>query len=272
LISQSIEISLDSFLDAWSLYPLGDIHKGHVGHDKLTLKKTVAAIADNPLAYWIGMGDYGEYIDWLDKRFDPSNVSRDMRVYEFRDVAQALNRVITKDLDPIKDKCLGIGRGNHEKAYTDRKSFDPAADLADRFKAKYLGYEALTRISVKGPDGRRRYSFVVYTHHGYGGGKKPGSHANNLNDMILGYDADLYIMGHDHRIITMKAARQYLNTSGKLITKEIALVNSGSFLNMKQDGIEGYEVKKGMLPLPVGCPYINIWCDRNYHVHMGIVA
>ena len=273
MIKQLIDIQLENYFDTWSLYPIGDLHKGHVGHDKFKLRKVVKEIEDNPNARWIGMGDYGEYIDWLDKRFDPDTVDKDMRVFEFKDIAQALNQRIIKDLEPIKDKCIGLLRGNHEKVYTDRKSFDPANDLAERFNVKYLGYESMTRISVKGPDGKRRYSLVVFAHHGFGGGKKPGSHANNMLDMVTGYEADLYILNHNHRIITMKSVRQHLNSSGNLVNKVQAFINGGSFLNMKQDGIEGYEVKKGLLPLPVGCPHVNISCDwKHSTANMELVA
>lgn len=265
MITQTITLTLDPYTTSWSLYPIGDIHKGHVGHDKNALRKVIKQIEDNPHAYWIGMGDYGEYIDWLDKRFDPNSVDKSVYVHEFKNVAQVLNRLIVTDLEPIKDKCLGLLRGNHEKTYAERKSFDPAADLAERFKVKYLGYEALTRITIKDIGGTNRYSLVVYTHHGFGAGKKPGSHVNNMLDMVLGYEADLYILGHDHRIITMKCMRKWLNTKGSLVNLPQCFLNSGSFLDMKQEGIEGYEVKKGMLPLPVGCPHANIKFKKKHN-------
>lgn len=271
MIIHTIEIKLDNYFDKWSIYPIGDIHLGNVGCDKLALRKTVREVDEKKDAYWIGMGDYAEFITHLDKRFEPENVDAKLRVQELARLVKHQTEQVIQELSPIQDKCLGIKRGNHEKTVSDRGEDDPARDLAEKLNTKYLGYESMTRIYVSGKDGRKRYGFVIYCHHGFGGGKKPGSHANNMLDLATNYDADLFIMGHVHRIQSMKTARLSLNTRGTLLSKDVAFIISGTYLRMKQEGMEGYEVKKGLPPTTIGSPYVNIFCDHHYNVHFELV-
>jgi len=271
MITHTVDIALDNYRDEWTIYPLGDIHLGNVGFDKLALRKTVQEIQKRENIVWIGMGDYGEFISHLDPRFDPENVDRKTKVQQLQFFAQHQVDEIEKELAPIANKCVGIKRGNHEKVISDRFLYDPAHDLAKRFNTKYLGYESMTRFYVSGKDGRKRYSVVAYAHHGFGGGKKPGSHANNLLDLAAYYEADLYITGHVHRLQSIKSTKLIINTSGKLLSRDVAFVNSGTYLRMKQEGMEGYEVKKGLPPTVIGSPHININYARHNSFSLEVV-
>lgn len=271
MITHTLEIKLDNYFDKWSIYPIGDIHLGNVGCDKPALRKTVKEISEKKDAYWIGMGDYAEFIGHLHPYFEPENIDKDLKIQQLRHFAKHQVNEVFKELSPIKDRLLGIKRGNHEKMVSDKGDYDPAQELSEMFETKYLGYESMMRIYVSGKDGRKRYGFVIYCHHGFGGGKKPGSHANNMLDLATSYDADLFIMGHVHRMQSMKTARLSLNTRGTLLSKDVAFIISGTYLKMKQEGMEGYEVKKGLPPTTIGSPYVNIFCDHHYNVHFELV-
>ena len=97
------------------LYALGDIHCGtiHCVEDKIQAK--VAEIDKEKNAYWIGVGDYGEFITPGDKRFDPSQKAIADWV-KTDDIAKSQEEWIIKLFDPIRKKCIGLLYGNHEDA------------------------------------------------------------------------------------------------------------------------------------------------------------
>ena len=57
--------------DVYRIVPLGDIHLGNAACDEALLQKTIEYIARTDRMYWIGMGDYSEFINIHDPRWDP---------------------------------------------------------------------------------------------------------------------------------------------------------------------------------------------------------
>ncbi len=149
MIIHKYKVELDNYwTDKWLIYPIGDIHWGHQGCDKVALRQTIRTVANNPYARWIGMGDYGEFITYQHPYFDPSSVDKSTRVWEMKQWARREVGKIADELYPIKDKCIGILRGNHEKFISDRGDIDPAQELAEKLQTKYLGYECMIRVYV----------------------------------------------------------------------------------------------------------------------------
>ena len=270
MIVHKVEIKVKTETIPWRLYPIGDIHLGNVGCDKAALRAIIKKVADDPAGHWIGMGDYAEYIGWTDPRFDAESIDADYKVNEFKYWGQRMNRDVMKYLEPIADKCIGILSGNHEKSVADRYLFDPARDLAKRLKTKYLMYECMLGFKVITDDGRTRYNFDAYCHHGFGGGRKPGGMLNNLVDLAAYYKVQLFIVGHNHKLIGTKTNQLRLTEKCKLKSDEIAFLVSGTFLRMKQEGMQGYEVKAGLLPTFIGSPYIEIWSHSNNNCRMEL--
>jgi hypothetical protein len=76
--------------------------------------------------------------------------------------------------------------------------------------------------------------------------------------LVNNWDADIYITGHDHKLASSVTPRLGINTKGEFTDRPVALVQSGTYLKTKQPGIQGYEVKKGLRPNPIGCSAISI--------------
>lgn len=260
---------------SWFLYPLGDTHYGNYGCDERALKRTIKEIETTTNAYWLGMGDYFDAIDWRDPRFDASSKNKDERIRENKYWIQREIRKGVKPYEPIFGKCLGLLEGNHERNIALRFSYSMVGDFASRINQYqptidedlenndlYLGYETLIHIGVTGNDcrqGKERYNIKIYAHHGFGGGKKPGSHANNLLDLATSVDADIYLLGHNHWLLTFAKPRLGLSRNGdRYIRKTLHFVNTGTYLKSKMLGHDGYEVVKGYSPTIIGSPIIKI--------------
>jgi hypothetical protein len=84
--------------------------------------KTRDEILNDPFTFWIGGGDYGEFIGFGDaKRFDPDSVSERVSVADLARLGKMTYEQIRDLFEPIKHKCLGLIVGNHEKQYMRRQ-------------------------------------------------------------------------------------------------------------------------------------------------------
>lgn len=194
--------------DTFTLYHLTDLHIGARACDEKLLKRDIAAIAADPNARWIGGGDYGEFIARKsDKRYREETLAPWLRGKPDI-VGQQRDRILDL-LTPIAGKCLGLGCGNHEDAvlsYYDRDIYHEivrgVAQAAGTKEAELAfgvqGFITLTFRRGRAGKSGNAWRFVVYSHHGAGGGRLPGGHALALGRTLSDYDCDLALLGHRH--------------------------------------------------------------------------
>jgi hypothetical protein len=156
--------------------------------------------------------------------------------------------IIRQLLEPIKDKILVIGTGNHE----DRISKETNIDVI-RLVAKQLGIEdryasnwwyLFLRFGEKEQGRKAPMCYQITGYHGSGGGRKVGGKANRLEEMSQTVIADLYIMGHTHKPLSTKSAiylPDYANNT--LNKKQLYYLMTNSFLDYG-----GYGEKLGFTP------------------------
>jgi hypothetical protein len=160
---------------------------------------------------------------------------------------EQINKLIDL-LEPIKDKILVIGTGNHE----DRIAKDTSIDVI-RLVARQLGIEdryadnwwyLFLRFGEKEQGRKAPMCYQITGYHGSGGGRKVGGKANRLEEMSQTVIADLYIMGHTHKPLSTKGAiyiPDYGNNS--LNKKQMYYLMTNSFLDYG-----GYGEKLGFAP------------------------
>src|SRR6185369_14362414 len=75
--------------------------------------------------------------------------------------------------------------------------------------------------------------YVIYGHHGNGGGKLPGNGLNALYHLAAGLPgADVYLMGHNTKLANARLSRAYTVWEGKKMYmrhRDVHLVNCGGF-------------------------------------------
>jgi len=266
---QKRTVTLDSKLDPIKIYPLGCMHIEHAGCQIDRLKADVKKISTEPNSFWIGLGDAGDYIHYLDKRFDPESLPAKFSIKDLATWGEVVNEEVEKILQPIAHKCLGVHMGNHEWTFFKKYGFNPAEDLAERLKTKYLAYEAFTLLQVK-EGNKGRYSCRIFSTHGFGGGRKTGGAINNIVDLTVNYEADIYFMAHVHKIGSTKEAQCGITDRCEFKKNDKAYCISGTYLDSKQIGLTGYEVRMGGKPSSVGCPHVTVWCNSNYEKQMAV--
>jgi len=253
-----------------SIVPLGDVHIGNAACDERKLKQTIEFIRETG-SKWIGMGDFAEFIQLNDPRFDVDSFADWIQVAHLGDLVGAQRDRFLSMIEPIASQCRGIIEGNHERAirrHYERDvyleivtgikklgGFEPDVDLAlgvggwinlKYYRSKHRKKQGLTQIRVN-------------AHHGFTGGRLSGAKALNMQRWLWTHNAHLIIFGHSHNTSTMIEATEYLNTAGDVVYMPRFGCYSGTFLRSSAPvGKELYSERKGYLPLPLGGVRIRI--------------
>ena len=193
---KEINIKIKASNNNFKLMVLGDAHVGDPLSDIDLLKSTINYIKDTPNCYVIVNGDMMNNALKTSKS-DIYNESMSME-----DQQDFLIELLT----PIKNRILFMCSGNHEYRTHLAAGINPLRYVArelglpkDRF-SDYESYLLTLEFGVKWGVSNRPNRYIVYgTHGGSGGGRRPGSTANALEDMnkIIS-NADLYIHSHTH--------------------------------------------------------------------------
>ncbi len=129
----------------FKLYALGDIHAGTIHCVEDDVKRKVNEIAHSPNTFWIGMGDYCEWITPKDKRFDP-NLNSIAEWVEPDNVAHCQTEWLKTLFTPIKKKCLGLIYGNHENSIRIYNHDNVIKNLCDNLEVDNLGLSCFLRL------------------------------------------------------------------------------------------------------------------------------
>lgn len=243
--------------DVIKIKPIGDVHWGNKYCDKRGFKDFLADSDDK--TYFLGIGDTMDSI-----------ITKDIRRYEKHADDTVSDAVIDEQVErvaevlkPYKDKIIGLGMGNHEKAILKNCGTNPTKRLCEELECKYLGYSGLVRFTMTLNGGRGR-SIIIRWHHGWGGGGRTlGGSLTKYSKDIMNWDADIFLYGHDHQKKADTIPRMGLS-GDKLINKAKLLGICGTFLktySLTEDST--YSEEKGYPPVEIGGITVNIKAIRH---------
>lgn len=247
----------------YHIIPIGDIHMGNIGCDAKKLKKLVAWIKEKDNVYWIGMGDFLDCINYTDKRFDPTTIAP-----EFKDALDNLvpmqMRKVIEILSPIKDKCLGLHEGNHERKIRLKYHYNPIYEIWKAFNIPsipMLKDAAITRLRFEYQCRAKKqpsFTYDIFSVHGNVGGRKGGAKLNRLEDMCANFQADIYLMAHSHIKLTESKSQLYVDHRLNLRRAKKVLAVTGCFLNGYTEGAGGYCEQWMLSPTMTGVVKISL--------------
>lgn len=263
--------------DQFKLVYFSDIHWLAKACAEKEVYKTVQEILSDPFTFWVGGGDYGEFIGFGDaKRFDPDTVAERVTVQDLARLGKVTYAGIRDLFMPIKHKCLGLIVGNHEKQYMRRlQQEDLHGWLCTELGVQDLGYSCFMdlvfyrtsrvrhpKLQTRPAPGKHAVSFRLWCHHGAGAAQTKGGKINRLTSFMKNFDADIFMMGHVH---DQMGARIQMLTSNASCTKienrtKIGVI-SGSYLKTYPQGHTTYGEQKGYEPTTLGAAHIMIHPD-----------
>lgn len=262
------------------LIPLGDIQlqRNRDAVDISLLKDTIKWGVDHN-ALWIGMGD-------LIDTESPSNRDAIRRSGVYDSVVDALDGAAEELEDELKDllkptigRWIGLLEGHHYHDYRDGTTTDTR--MAQYLQTSFLGTCAYARLEFVPPasDKNRngKVSFDIWAHHGRGGGGLVGSPLNKLETVTKGFSADLFLMGHTHKVAHARMQQVipvWGSKRGFLRHRDIHLVSTGAFLKgyvpqAKREGRAGglYPERNMLNPLALGAA--RIWFRPHWAADMS---
>jgi len=243
--TNKVIIDYKSKKDEFYFIPIGDTHLGNRGCEVQRIKDLIDWMKTKENCYWIGMGDYLDCINYTDTRFDPKTVEP-----KYLDDLSNCVAYQTEDFielfQPIKDKCIGLHRGNHEEAIRLRYHFDVMHELYKAWKKPILEDTAVTVLNFIRQK-RDVKDYKIYSLHGRVGGRRGGNKINWLEDFIAYFDADIYLMAHAHIKESEIKTQLYIDRAMHVRQKKKVLCVTGSFLRGYTEGSSSY-VEKWMLP------------------------
>jgi hypothetical protein len=238
------------------------------------LKEYVETVRSTPNAYSILMGDTFDmarthYRNYIRGYRDDENSQEALDNFARREVAD-----LAKILEPIKHRIWAVIKGNHSWDFMDRTNSDQY--LCQLLGLNYLGVMGLIRVTCevykqKGNAHPAVRNLVVYVHHSGGsmGGRTTGGSVNALTRQEVTFDADIYLIGHDHRRIAFKEPVLTASSRGarvRLLARDRVFARCGAFLKGFKEGPisntvahrPGYAAIKALRPTDLGWVEIKV--------------
>lgn len=237
-------------------------------------------------AYFLGMGDYLDVMS-------PSNRSALVRagLYDSAQdfIEDAGNKMLLKFLEIIKGtegRWLGLLEGHHFFEFEDGTTSDTR--ICQFLKAPFLGNCAFVRLNFKKQSNKTAaIGATIWCHHGVGGGRLVSAPLNLLEHVVKAFDADIYLIGHQHKKVAAPIDRVYVSWRSnppRILHRRVILACTGGFLRGYMQGskrrgrAQGTYVEKRLLsPTALGGIAIYIRPRRildgeqdTYHLDLGV--
>ena len=245
--------------------PIGDVHLGNSSADITKLKAIIDYVKNKENTYWVGMGDYIEAINYSDPRFDPKSVDAKYLVGgDIDKIVQLQIKDIVELFRPIKDKCLGLLRGNHEETIRKYYHFDVLYEMAkdlDLDRDLLLYDTAIVRLLFKqGFFEKSKHSRQIdmLVSHGNAGGRTYGYKSNRLAELTKWFVADIYLLAHSHTKQTQSSTQIRFDRYGNQKKKKTIYAITGCFLKSYVVGKNSYAEKLCLPPSDIGVVKIMI--------------
>lgn len=246
------------------LIPLGDIHRFADNHDEKRYLKMLEWIKKKN-CYVLGMGDYDDFASTGERAGLRGAKLHSTSNRWLDDVCRERALKFAKEWEPFKDRIIGMIEGNHHYVFSD--GITSTQLMCQYLGVKYLGLTSAILLKFIGRSNKSA-NLTIFAHHGLGGGRRTGSSVNKVEDMERVLDADIYLMGHDHKKFLVNNSKLYLsNKLGnlKLKKKKILLARTGSFQLGYVDGHDNYPSSLLMPPSDLGCVKIEMTPTRVTH-------
>lgn len=227
------------------IVPLGDVHNGNPNCRFDKFEEHVNYVAETPNCYAVLMGDLLECILPSDKRYSATDK------YSSVDI---LKKQLKTALLPIEHKIITALTGNHEWKLAQSGYGDPIEWLCQEFNIPHGGFSCYIQLNCE-PRSRLK-PLIIYAHHGWSAGRKTGATINNVEGLAQHWSADVYLVGHSHKIAI---TRQVMNDYNGY--RVLAFCSTGTFVETATYGTTGYAERAGYPPLRIGCVKIK-WFPR----------
>lgn len=246
------------------IMPVGDVHFGAKEFAEHHFKKNIQWGMDRG-AWFLGMGDMTEMLASSQKK-----VFKEFRTSVKKELSSLyLERIqgLLEILSPTKGRWLGMLVGNHSWEFEDGTNTEQL--LCRELNCDYLGTMGIIKIQPKKKE-HTEASVTILIHHGLTAPRSSGGQLNMIEQLLRGFEADIYLMGHSHGKVSASFDRLYMSQSGEIYHRTKLIARTGSWfktyaaikpqdLNLPAIESEGsYGELKAYIPASLGSMAIGI--------------
>ena len=255
------------------IVPIGDLHLAAAACDEARLRAVAKSIKKDKRCYWIGMGDYCDWINTQDRRWAPDVVADWVEVLDLVDLGTAQRERFMDIMSPIADRCLALVEGNHEITIKRKTERDVFSEIVAGMKGAG-GFKSTDKLGVgvygwlqlffyRDKERRHTTMFNINLHHGFVGGKLAGAKALNMQRWLWTHNADICLWGHSHNTGIQPEAVEEIDRAGNVKIKTRRGAFAGTFLGTCNEGPATYSEEKGYFPIPSGGVLIELRPGRD---------
>ena len=255
-------IHIDGIDDTIYLYPIGDVHKYAPLHSSERWSEFLDKVKSRgKKAYLFGMGDYMDFMSSSERSNFTKSEFHDSTVQRLDKMADEDVAGLYKDLKFAEGRVIGLIEGNHY--YQFNRGETSTQTLCRLLNTKYLGVATFTRLRFVH---KNHFAVMdVFAHHGKGAARLLGGSLNRVQQMAESAEADIYLMGHDHKGPVGKNPRLRLSHAGSnlaVVERPQLFARTGSFLRGYVDGEVSYVADGCMNPANLGGTEISFTFGR----------
>jgi hypothetical protein len=241
------------------LLPFGDIHRDSKNCHVELWNEWCDWAKHKPRSCFIGMGDYFDNFSTSERMGLDSAHLHESTKENFDDFCREKVKSFSDEIGFMRGKLLGMIEGNHYYPFSDGTT--STQYLCQLMRCKYLGVASIVRITFKYLNGNKCSSVDIFAYHGKGAARLVGGSLNTVQQMSECAEANIYLMGHDHKKSIGMSSKLRL-TDGRtgihLNEKKQLYARTGSFLMGYCENRPSYVVKKLLNPTDLGTVKIEL--------------
>lgn len=251
------EIPFKKYGEPVYIIPFGDVHRNApLCHEGKWLE-FLGWASKKPNCYFLGMGDYDDLASTTERIILSNKSLHDSSRQTLEDTYTMLTKKIIKEISFMKGRIIGLMEGNHFGEFIDNTTTTQM--MCRELCCKYLGVSAFIKISLRYTAENKQkpqgHYIDIWAHHGKGAARLIGGSLNKVQQMAEAAEADIYLMGHDHKKSIGMMSRLRLSNSRKnvhLTSRKQVFARTGSFLRGYVDGKPSYVAWGAMNPTDLG--------------------
>jgi len=172
---------------------------------------------------------------------------------------QAQMDALEEVLKPIAPQVLVLLDGNHEFRIWRQTGIQVSKNLAKLLGVPYGGYSCFIKLRVQ------KQNYIIHAQHGSSNAWYPHTKLTAAMRTARHTDADIYLYGHTHELLSLKVPRRTLDLRSRTVKREKKyFVLTGGFLGYENS----YAERKNMYPTQTGVAKIKFFGDR-WDIHVS---
>lgn len=243
------------------IIPFGDVHRFAPLCDENKWLEFLSWAKNKPNSFFLGMGDYLDFLSFGERKALTAALLHESSYQTLDDLMTSQTNRLCDDISFMRDRLLGFIEGNHYGIL--QSGMTTTQIMCQKLNAKYLGVSSFIRVSFA--YGHKRAAVDIWAHHGKGASRLVGGSLNSVEQMSEISNAQINLMGHDHKKSVAFKTNLYL-TDGKngirLNQRKILLDRTGSFLKGYVDNAPSYIARGAMTPTDLGVLKIELTPKR----------